>query len=129
MNKRHASVAQKHPRPDDAHAFVKDPAEHEAPAKTPEDDDDAAGSLAEELGEEYVVAATANEDIGEQQYEDTSVTEVGGPFLDEDGGREVIDDADANNPPGATKEPFPTAMRADLQPPAQAATRVRRRPR
>ncbi|MBL9027092.1 MAG: hypothetical protein JNL21_33160 [Myxococcales bacterium] len=126
MSRRHPTVAQKQPRPDDGHAFIQDPTEHEAPPKDAEHEPDAAGSLAEELGEEFVVAATSNEDMGEQRFEQTSVTEVGGPFLDEDGGREIVDDNDSNNPPGATREPFPTAMRSDLEPPSSIVTGVRR---
>lgn len=121
--KRLAAAHRNHQRPDDGHAFVEDPTEHEAPPTQAAEDADAADSLAEELAAEFLVAATSNEDMGEQRFEQESVTEVGGPFLEVSASAEIVDDADANNPPGTTKEPFPTAMRSDLQPPPARVTR------
>jgi hypothetical protein len=123
MSKKRLAAAHARTRPDDGHAFVEDPTEHEAPPTQAGEDADAADSLAEELAEEFVVAATSNEDVGEQRFEQESVSEVGGPFLEVSSGAELVDDADANNPPGTTRAPFPTAMRGDLQPPPSRVTR------
>ena len=102
------SVVQRR-RSDDANAFFPDPYATTDPEL--ELDDDAAGAFAEELAEEFVVAATGNVDVSEQEQERRSDDEVGGPFVNVSASREMADDVDASNPADATREPFPTAMR------------------
>ena len=117
----HDLTAGTHARPvhraDDGHAFLPDP------FGTPTDDapgeDDAAGDLAEDLGEEFVTAATGNVDVGEQMLTNVSESENGGPYTTSSGAEEFADDVDENNPPGATREPFPTPMRGDALPAPQ----------
>ena len=96
-------------RSDDANAFLPDPYATTDPEL--ELDDDAAGAFAEELGEEFIVGATGNVDISEQEQERLSDDEVGGPFVNVSAAREMADDIDGSNPADATREPFPTPMR------------------
>lgn len=96
-------------RTDDGNAFLPDPFATTDPQL--ELDDDAANAFAEELGEEFVVGATGNVDISEQEQERLSDDEVGGPFVNVAASREMADDIDGSNPLDATREPFPTAMR------------------
>ncbi|NUP06115.1 MAG: hypothetical protein HOW73_08655 [Polyangiaceae bacterium] len=115
----HDPTAGAHSRPlrrsDDAHAFVPDPYETgPAPAEFIEEDE--ATVFAEELGQEYVAAVTGNVDMGEQELELVTEMELGGPFTVTTMREEVADDEDENNPPGATREPFPTAMRGGVEP-------------
>lgn len=64
--------------------------------------------LAEELGEEAVVAmTTGQDDISEER--DTPVDEeLGGPFVETSGSTEFAGGTDESNIPDATREPFPT---------------------
>jgi len=93
---------------DDGHAFLPDPSED---GRSLTDTGDAANDFGEELGEEYLLAATGNIDVGEQEFGRASETENGGPYLEVDASEELADDVDEANPPGATRQPFPTAMR------------------
>jgi len=72
--------------------------------------DDARSSedLAEELGEQAVVAMTSGEDgLGDDLQADV-IEEEGGPFVVTTARKELADDVDASNPEGANREPFPT---------------------
>lgn len=88
-------------RPDDADAFIADP--EGGPARTRDD-------LADTLAEEYLEAATSGEEAGERVRDEIVPEELGGPFLQADADEEFADDIDGNNPPDATKEPFPRAV-------------------
>jgi hypothetical protein len=65
-------------------------------------------SLAEELGEETVVAMTSGEDNLMDDMEKTIDDERGGPFVPSTGQQEYARGTDASNPPSAKREPFPT---------------------
>ncbi len=67
----------------------------------------AADPLAEELGEDFVKAATSGQEAGEDTLDQAVSEESGGPFVMTDGSTEFADDIDASNPEGATREPFP----------------------
>jgi hypothetical protein len=86
-------------RPDDAHAFVRDPADH----KTPSDD------LAEALGEDYVASATSGEEVTPDVFDGIVSEEDGGPFVNVSGDGEFAAGTDASNPPEAEPAEFPTA--------------------
>lgn len=90
-------------RSDDANAFIPDPAE--GPAHV---DDD----LAENLAEEFIVAATSAEEPSEDVRDEVLTEELGGPFLEVPAVEEFDRETDASNPPGADREPFPRAVRA-----------------
>ena len=64
--------------------------------------------LAERLGEEFVETVTSGEDEGEDVFNEIVDEERGGPFVVSTADTELADDADASNPEGATREPFPT---------------------
>jgi hypothetical protein len=70
--------------------------------RSPHDD------LAEELGEEVVEKATTGEDAGEESLDQPVPEEEGGPFVETSGTQEFAEGADASNPKGASREPFPT---------------------
>jgi hypothetical protein len=95
----------KHPRPDhhgrrdDGDAFFPDPGG--GPAKVSDD-------LAEALAEGYLASATSAEEQGEEEHEQEVEEEIGGPFVPSTGGKEFADGADASNPPGSRRAPFPT---------------------
>ena len=86
-------------RPDDANAFVRDPADHKAPA------DD----LAEALGEDYVASATSGEEVTPEVFDGLVPEEEGGPFINVSGDGEFAAGTDASNPPEAERAEFPTA--------------------
>jgi hypothetical protein len=65
--------------------------------------------LSEELGEEFVESATSGEGEGEDSLNREVTEELGGPFVVTSAGTEMADGTDESNPPGATKEPFPTS--------------------
>lgn len=111
-----------HPRPDDGNAFLPDPHGETGQHADLKDqgEDDAPTDFGDELAQEMLTAATGNIDIGEQQLDQVSPTETGGPFVISSEDDEMIDDVDGNNPPDATREPFPTAMRGDAMPPHSA---------
>lgn len=64
-------------------------------------------SLAEELGEESVVAMTSGEDGLTDDMQARTDDEVGGPFVRTNAGEEMAEGTDASNPRSATREPFP----------------------
>ncbi len=63
--------------------------------------------LAEELGEEAVVAMTSGEDGLEDDLQAQVPEEQGGPFVGSTAGKEFAEGTDASNPRGAKREPFP----------------------
>ncbi len=77
-------------RSDDANAFLPDPGE--GPARV---DDD----LAENLAEEFIVAATSAEESGEDVRDEVVPEELGGPFLEVPGVRGVRRQARRVEPP------------------------------
>ncbi|HTB73897.1 MAG TPA: hypothetical protein VK762_11665 [Polyangiaceae bacterium] len=89
-------------RSDDANAFLPDPGE--GPALV---DDD----LAENLAEEFIVAATSAEESGEDVRDEVVPEELGGPFLEVPASDEFDGKPDASNPLDAEREPFPRAVR------------------
>jgi hypothetical protein len=64
--------------------------------------------LAEELGEAFLRGATGDED-SEEMLNEVVAEETGGPFVETTSEEEIAYDEDASNPPGATREPFPTS--------------------
>jgi len=78
---------------DDARAFV-------AGAKSKD-------GFAEELGEEFVEAATSGEDQKEDAFNQSVPEDSGGPFVETSGKKEFAHGTDASNIKGATREPFP----------------------
>jgi hypothetical protein len=103
-----------HHRPDAGDAFLPDPLE-EGPLVVSAGAVDPAEDLAEKLGEEYVVAATANVAVPEQHFEEPDADLDA--YLDVPAGREFADDVDAANPADATREPFPMAVHGATMPP------------
>jgi hypothetical protein len=97
----HVHVAR---RSDDGNAFIPDPGD--GPARTSD-------ALAEVLGEDFVEAATGNNDALQDDLEGPLPDEVGGPFVLTRDAQELADDVDASNPLGAEREALPTAV-ADL---------------
>jgi len=92
-----------HPkRSDDANAFLPDPGA--GPAKVEDD-------LAENLAEEFLVAATTAEEPGEDVRDEIVPEEMGGPFLEVPASEEFDGKPDASNPADAEREPFPRAVR------------------
>lgn len=69
-------------------------------------------SVAALVGQGFVSSATNAEDVREDVLDGVTIDEYGGPFLEVDGSEELADDEDESNPADATKEPFPTAVRA-----------------
>jgi hypothetical protein len=66
-------------------------------------------SLAEQLGESFVAAATSGEDASDEALDkEDEVDEKGGPFVESTSETEFADGTDASNPGDATREPFPT---------------------
>jgi hypothetical protein len=83
-------------------AEEKDPRAFLDGPRSPNDD------LAEERGEEVVEKATTGEDAGEESLDQRVPEEEGGPFVETSGTQEFAEGADASNPKGAFREPFPT---------------------
>lgn len=94
-------------RSDDANAFMPDPLE--GPAQI---DDD----IAESLAEEFVTAATSGQDPTEDQLDELTEEEFGGPFIVTSAGDELAGTVDSMNPEDATREPLPRVMSAMVQP-------------
>ncbi len=90
-------------RPDDADAFLPEPAQG-GRAHTSD-------ALAESLAEEFLTAATSAEEATENVRDAVFTEEIGGPFIEVRGFTEFDLAPDDSNPPGAAKEPFPRAMR------------------
>ena len=98
-------MAKKQQRSDDADAFIR---ESEQGTGSRED-------LSELLGEEYVRAVTSGDDVAENDRDAVVPEELGGPFIESDGGEEfgrtvsgLPDDADEER--SAEPNPFPAAV-------------------
>jgi hypothetical protein len=63
--------------------------------------------LAEELGEEAVIAMTSGQDDISEERDALQEEEIGGPFVETSAAREFAPGTDESNIPGATREPFP----------------------
>jgi len=96
-------------RSDDADAFIRDPGE--GPARTSDD-------LAEVLAEDFIGAATSGNDVLEDDLEQETSDELGGPFLVTSARVELADDVDASNPVGAEPEALPRAVAGLVERPA-----------
>jgi hypothetical protein len=92
-----------HRRPDDAHAFIPDPQERERTHRSRRVKDD----LAEELGEDFVGAATSGESVDDARDEPVP-EEDGGPFVTTTAESQFAHGTDGSNPEDAEREPFPT---------------------
>jgi hypothetical protein len=98
----------RHPRSDDANAFIPDP--EGGPAHT---DDD----LAEGLAEGFVLGATQSDDDDEVTLGGVVPEELGGPFVETSGEVEFADGSDGSNPKDASREPIPRPTARLVQPP------------
>jgi hypothetical protein len=78
--------------------------EPEAFVEKSETDDD----LAEELGEEAVMAMTKGQDDISDERDAQVEEELGGPFVETSAGTEFAGGTDESNIETATREPFPT---------------------
>ncbi len=102
-------------RSDDGNAFLPDPyGDQEAEALL--DDDVAAEDMARDF---LAMATTGGADVSMESQDAVTDEEEGGPFLEESERLEFADDVDGNNPPDAERAPFPTPMRAGLEPAAR----------
>ena len=90
-------------RTDDADAFLADPDGGVAHSR-----DD----LAMELAQEFLMAATSGEYVGEDQLDQEVPEESGGPFVIHSAREEFARDVDASNPLDASREALPSPMRA-----------------
>jgi hypothetical protein len=90
-------------RTDDGAAFFPDPGS--GPIRAPDE-------LAELAAEEFLQSATSGEEVGEDVRDEIVTEELGGPFVEDRASMELARDVDGSNPKDATREPFPTAMRA-----------------
>jgi hypothetical protein len=95
-------------RHDDGEAFIPDP--KNGPGRI--DDDD----LPESLAEGFVKAATSGEAGDDDDVDAATAEEIGGPFVVTSPAEELAADADASNPPDATREPLPRATAAEPAP-------------
>jgi hypothetical protein len=92
-------------RHDDSEAFIPDP------------NGGGADDLSELLAEDFVKAATSGEAPDDEDGVDAAAPEeIGGPFVATSPADELADDADASNPPDATREPLPRATAAEPTP-------------
>jgi hypothetical protein len=66
-----------------------------------------ADELAEELGEEAVLAMTSGEDGLTDERDEATEEEAGGPFVTSTGKEEFARGTDKSNPRSAEREPFP----------------------
>lgn len=101
-----------HERSDAGHAFLPDPFARREESHTRAEREE----LVEELGEGFVAAATAGQPVYQDRRQAVDVGEVGGPFVTTTEGEELARDVDESNPEDATKEPFPSALRAPSEP-------------
>ena len=85
-------------RSDDGNAFMPDPGD--GPALAPDD-------LAEEWAEEFLLAATSGEEVGEDMRDAVTTEEMSGPFIETTGSEEFArGPVPGRQPP--RREPFPT---------------------
>ena len=86
-----------HQRSDDGNAFMPDP--EDGPARIRDD-------LAENLAEDYVLAATQGPEV-EEDLDQIVPEEFGGPFVETTAAEEFAHDTDEANPVDAAREPLP----------------------
>ena len=86
-----------HQRTDDGNAFMPDP--EDGPARIRDD-------LAENLAEDYVLAATQGPEV-EEDLDQIVPEEIGGPFIETTAAEEFAHDTDEANPEDAAREPLP----------------------
>ena len=103
MNPRKQARRRRPHREDDADAFLPDP---DGGPSRPGDD------LAQQLAEEFLMAATSGEHVGEQTLDREVPEESGGPFVIHSARSEFARGVDASNPVDASREPVPAPMRA-----------------
>jgi hypothetical protein len=82
-------------------AFLPDP--DEGPAHANDD-------LAEELAEEFLTAATTDEDVAEELQDEVTPDELGGPFVTTTAREEFAKGTDPSNPKDADAEPLPRVL-------------------
>jgi hypothetical protein len=102
MSERKKIERQRSRRPDDADAFLPDP--DGGPAHTRDD-------LAQELAEEFLMAATSGEYVSEDEMDQEVPEESGGPFIISSGRSEFASGIDDSNPADAKREAVPSPMR------------------
>lgn len=120
VNRIHDVTAGTHPLPprgrrDDGNAFLPDPyGDREVEASL---DDDV---VVEDMARDCLAMATSGgADVAMESQDAVTTEEEGGPFVEESEQLEFADDVDGNNPPGAERAPFPSPMRAGLEPPTR----------
>jgi hypothetical protein len=112
----HDVTAGTHPLPprgrsDDGNAFLPDPYGDDEPEAVLDD------VTAEDMARDYLaMATTGGADVTMESQDAVTEEEEGGPFVEESERLELADDIDGNNPPDAERAPFPTPMRAGLDP-------------
>lgn len=102
MNSRKQPLRRRNHRDDDADAFLPDPDGGRARA---------VDDLAEQLAEEFLIAATTGEHPHEHALDEEVPEESGGPFVIHSARSEFGRGVDASNPVDASREPLPTPMR------------------
>ena len=102
MSERNKIVRQRSRRPDDADAFLPDP--DGGPAHVKDD-------LAQELAEEFLMAATSGEYVSEDEMDQEVPEESGGPFVISSSRAEFASGTDDSNPVDAKREAVPSPMR------------------
>jgi len=63
--------------------------------------------MAEQLGQSFVAIALSGEDLEQDIFDQVVPEEVGGPFIETDGGEEFARGTDESNPRWSRREPFP----------------------
>lgn len=91
-------------RSDRANAFLAEPETGQGPR--PDD-------LSEYLGENFVSLATGGDDGDAVLHDEMDIDELGGPFIETDGGVEFAADDEEEARAPAEREAFPTAVRSD----------------
>ncbi len=67
--------------------------------------------FATEMGRDFLSAAETGVEVIEELSDESMPEDAGGPFQTTAAATEFAEGVDASNPPGATREPFPTPMR------------------
>ncbi len=70
-------------------------------------------SLAEEMGEAFITAATSGEESEPDRHHEVTEEEWGGPYVITGAEEEFADGTDESNIAEATREPLPKTSRAD----------------
>jgi hypothetical protein len=105
-------------RQDDGRAFLPDPYGESDVDMTLDD------AAAEDMARDFVaMATTGGADVSMEAHDAVTEEEEGGPFVEEAERIEFADDVDGNNPPDATREPFPAPMRGENEPRASGRGR------